>query len=146
MIPVDEYTFDSFVVGKSNEQAFTAASAVACGQNTIGNPLVICGGSGLGKTHLMYAIRNAITASHASRTVLMMSGEDLMLRMHEAVRSVAGKGDASEALKQGFQSVDYLLIDDIHVLVEKNGNANPFEHRIAICCKRRASGCNDRFC
>jgi len=108
----EEYTFDTYVVGEVNNYAFNAASAVARnpGNSKIYNPLLIYGGTGLGKTHLMQAIGHHIYFN-SDLQILYITGEGFM---HEFVETVGLGQKNKDAFAKKYRSVDALLIDDIH--------------------------------
>jgi len=108
----EEYTFDTYVVGEVNNYAFNAASAVAKnpGNSKIYNPLLIYGGTGLGKTHLMQAIGHHIYLN-SDLQILYITGEGFM---HEFVETVGLGQKNKDAFAKKYRSVDALLIDDIH--------------------------------
>jgi len=109
-----EYTFDTYVVGEINSYAFNAASVIARnpGNSKIYNPLLIYGGTGLGKTHLMQAIGHHIH-QNSDLKILYITGEGFM---HEFVE-VTGLGQKNkDAFAKKYRSVDTLLIDDIHTI------------------------------
>lgn len=106
-----EYTFDSFVVGKNNQEAHAAALSVCYYPGKFNNPLFIFGNSGLGKTHLLHAIGNYVKANKADEKVLYIYSEDFVTLLIEAM-----KNKTVEDVKEMICSVDYLLIDDIQRL------------------------------
>ena len=110
----EEYTFDRYVVGELNNYAFSAASAVARnpGNSKIYNPLLIYGGTGLGKTHLMQAIGHHIH-QNSSNKILYITGEGFMREYVELMKSNVKNKDA---FAKKYRSVDALLIDDIHTI------------------------------
>lgn len=81
MQPVKEYTFDNFIVGKSTQFAFTAAKAVADKPGETYNPLLICGESGLGKTHLLDAIYNQVSAQLPDASISIFTADELIKMM-----------------------------------------------------------------
>lgn len=110
----EEYTFETYVVGEDNTYAFNAASAVARnpGTNSIYNPLLIYGGTGLGKTHLMQAIGNYVY-QNSDLKILYITGEGFMREFVEVV----GLGQKNkDAFAKKYRNVDALLIDDIHTI------------------------------
>lgn len=118
-----KYTFDTFVVGKKTELAYAACKAVSENPATIYNPLFIYGGVGLGKTHLMQAIGNAILKQGAAKHILYTPCETFT---NEYIKSVtAGQADT---FKNKYRSVDVLLIDDIQFLAGKEGTQEAFFH------------------
>ena len=110
----DEYTFDTYVVGEVNNYAFNAAAAVARnpGSSKIYNPLLIYGGTGLGKTHLMQAIGHYIY-QNSDLKVLYITGEGFM---REFVDTVGLGPKHMDAFTKKYRNVDALLIDDIHTI------------------------------
>ena len=110
----EEYTFDSYVVGEINNYAFNAASAVARnpGSSKIYNPLLIYGGTGLGKTHLMQAIGNFIF-QNSDLKILYITGEGFM---REFVETVGLGPKHMDVFAKKYRNVDALLIDDIHTI------------------------------
>lgn len=108
-----EYTFDNFVVGSSNKFAHAAAVAVAdknYDENTfnIYNPLFIYGPSGVGKTHLLYAITNKISKNYPSKRILYVKGEEFTNQLIDAIQK-----KTTTQFRDKYRSVDVLLIDDI---------------------------------
>ena len=117
-----KYTFDSFVVGKSNRMAHAAAVAIADNlHNNSYNPFFLYGGSGLGKTHLMHAIGNYINKFNSSANVLYVTSEEFTIEYIAALR----KNEFSQ-FRNKFRNVDLLLIDDIQFLGEKNSTIEEF--------------------
>jgi chromosomal replication initiator protein len=109
-----EYTFDTYVVGEINRYAYNAASVIARnpGNSKIYNPLLIYGGTGLGKTHLMQAIGHHIH-QNSDLKIIYITGEGFM---HEFVE-VTGLGQSNkDAFAKKYRNVDTLLIDDIHTI------------------------------
>jgi chromosomal replication initiator protein len=120
----EKYTFDHFVVGKSNQFAHAAARAVAEHPGTAYNPLFIFGGSGLGKTHAMQAIGNHIRAtSGPETTVHYASAENFMNEMIGAIQS-----GNTMAFRNKYRKIDVLLIDDVHFLQGKESTQEEFFH------------------
>lgn len=115
MKPVKEYTFDNFIVGKSNQFALTAAKAVAEKPGQVYNPLFIFGESGLGKTHLLNAIYNQIRESSPDAVVLMFTADQLTMEIIKAY-----KAQQPTAWYEKIRTADVLLIDDVHLLVGKS--------------------------
>ena len=121
-----EYTFENFVVGASNKFANSAAVAVA-NQNFDGfekkdyNPLFIYGPSGVGKTHLLYAIVNKILASYPSKKIIYVKGEEFANQLFTAIQ----KRNTNE-FKEKYRNADVLLIDDIHFVAGKESLQEEF--------------------
>ena len=119
-----KYTFENFVVGKSNQFCHAAAVAVAEHPGTTYNPLFIFGGSGLGKTHIMQAIGNHIRRMHGShRQVHYASAESFM---NEMIGSIQAAQTAQ--FRNKYRRMDVLLIDDIHFLRGKESTQEEFFH------------------
>ncbi|MGE0665436.1 MAG: chromosomal replication initiator protein DnaA [Sphingomonadales bacterium] len=122
--PLDSrFTFDSFVVGKSNELAHAAARRVSSSTRVQFNPLFLYGGVGLGKTHLMHAIAAEIRARDPERKVLYMSAEKFMYQFIRALRY-----KDTMAFKEQFRSVDVLMIDDVQFIAHKDSTQEEFFH------------------
>ncbi len=122
--PLDpRFTFDSFVVGKSNELAHAAARRVANNTKVQFNPLFLYGGVGLGKTHLMHAIAAEIRAATPERKVLYLSAEKFMYQFIRALRF-----KDTMAFKEQFRSVDVLMIDDVQFIANKDSTQEEFFH------------------
>ncbi|MBI1179034.1 MAG: chromosomal replication initiator protein DnaA [Alphaproteobacteria bacterium] len=132
--PLDpRFTFDSFVVGKSNELAHAAARRVACNPQVQFNPLFLYGGVGLGKTHLMHAIAAEIRARTPGRRVLYLSAEKFMYQFIRAIRF-----QDTMAFKEQFRSVDVLMIDDVQFIAHKDATQEEFFHTFnAVVDQRR---------
>lgn len=122
--PLDaRFTFDNFVVGKSNELAHAAARRLCEGEHVAFNPLFLYGGVGLGKTHLMHAIAWEIRRQDPARTVLYLSAEKFMYQFIRALRF-----KDTMAFKQQFREVDVLMIDDIQFIAGKDSTQEEFFH------------------
>ncbi len=112
----DSYTFENFIVGSSNKFAHAAAMAVAeKPSSNIYNPLFIHGNSGVGKTHLMKAIKNSIKKNFPSYNILFITGEEFTNELVGAIRN-----QTTNVFHERFRSVDVLLIDDIHFIAGKD--------------------------
>ncbi len=130
--PLDpRFTFDSFVVGKSNEFAHAAARRVAESETVAFNPLFLYGGVGLGKTHLMHAIGWHIRQRFPNRKVIYLSAEKFLYEFVRAVRF-----QDTMAFKETFRSVDVLMIDDIQFIAGKNNTQEEFFHTFNALCDR----------
>ncbi len=110
-----QYTFDNFVVGKTNEFAYAAARKVAESRSISFNPLFLYSGVGLGKTHLMHAIAWHIKQQDPSRNIVYLSAERFMCKF---VRALRYKDTA--AFKEQFRSVDVLMVDDVQFMGGKD--------------------------
>ncbi|MEM8799781.1 MAG: chromosomal replication initiator protein DnaA [Pseudomonadota bacterium] len=117
------FTFERFVVGRSNHFAYAAAKRVAESDEPHFNPLFLHGGVGLGKTHLMNAIGNAIHARAPERKVLYVSTESFMTELLSAMRL-----KNQHTFKERYRNVDVLMIDDAHFLAQKNTLQEEFFH------------------
>jgi chromosomal replication initiator protein len=122
--PLDpRFTFDTFVVGKPNELAHAAARRVSEGGPVTFNPLVMYGGVGLGKTHLMHAIAWELRARNPSLNVLYLSAEQFMYRFVQALRE-----RKMMDFKHLFRSVDVLMVDDVQFIAGKDSTQEEFFH------------------
>jgi len=122
----EDYTFENFVVGNSNQFAHAAALSVAENVGMKINPLFIYGPSGLGKTHLMYAIANRALKRDASMKVIYVKGEEFLNQLIEAIRG--GRSSATAEFRAKYRSADMLLIDDIQFLAGKESTQEEFFH------------------
>ena len=120
---IPRYTFDSFIVGPSNQFAHAACRAVAETPSRSYNPLFIHGGVGLGKTHLMHAIGHYVVQHHPGLALTYISSERFMNEMINAVRF-----DRILDFRSRYRSVDVLLVDDIQFVSGKEGTQNEFFH------------------
>ncbi|MBT3620752.1 MAG: chromosomal replication initiator protein DnaA [Porticoccaceae bacterium] len=116
-------TFDSFVEGKSNQLAKAAAMQVADNSGTAYNPLLIYGGVGLGKTHLMHAVGNQILKHKPNAHVVYLHSERFVQDMVKALQH-----NAIDNFKRHYRSVDALLIDDIQFFAGKERSQEEFFH------------------
>ena len=115
------YTFDSFVVGKTNEFACAAAKKVAESRNVSFNPLFLYSGVGLGKTHLMHAIAWHIKRPDPSRNVIYLSAEQFLFKFVKALRY-----KDTAAFKEQFRAVDVLMVDDVQFMSNKESTQEEF--------------------
>jgi len=118
-----EFTFDSFVVGPSNSLACSAAKAVADAPGSYYNPLFIYGDSGLGKTHLLYAIAHVIRDNNPASKIVYIKGDEFINDFIESVRS----GKAGD-FRTKYREADLLLVDDIQFVAGKVETQNEFFH------------------
>lgn len=119
----ERYTFDSFVVGKSNELAYNAARTVADGGQISFNPLFLHGTTGLGKTHLMHAIGWEMRQRNPQAQIAYMSAEKFMVEFLAALRA-----KDTISFKQRLRSVDLLMIDDVQFIAGKDSTQEEFFH------------------
>ena len=120
---LDEYTFDNFIEGDSNKFARAACLAVAQEPATSYNPLYIYGNSGLGKTHLLYAVINYIKKKHPHLSIVYKKSEDFINELIIAITN----GDTA-SFKNKYRKADVLLIDDIQFLAGKEATQDEFFH------------------
>jgi len=118
-----KYTFENFVIGQSNQFAHAAAKAVAEAPGKIYNPLFIYGGVGLGKTHLITAIGNAVIDKKPDISVIFVSAEQFTNEVVSAIRH-----EKMGELKEKYRNVDLLLLDDIHFIANKTQTQEEFFH------------------
>ena len=117
------YTFDTFIVGSSNQFAHAACRAVAEAPSRSYNPLFIYGGVGLGKTHLMHAVGQYVLQHDRNLKLTYISSERFMNEMINAVRY-----DRIIDFRERYRTVDVLLVDDIQFLAGKEGTQTEFFH------------------
>jgi len=117
------YTFSSFVVGSSNDLAYTASQAVAANPGIKYNPLYLYGGVGLGKTHLMQAIGNYIVENQPNSSVLYISSETFVNEFLDHVR-FSKRGGFSDK----YRKVDVLIVDDMQFIAGKEKTQEEFFH------------------
>jgi len=118
-----EYTFDNFIVGSSNKFAHAACIAVADKPAQDYNPLFIYGPSGLGKTHLLYAVTNEIKTKNPFANIIYIKGEDFTNQM---IESLAKK--SMSKFRDKYRTCDVLLIDDIQFIAGKESTQEEFFH------------------
>ncbi len=119
----DHYRFDNFVLGKSNELGFAAAQQVAQDPGKVYNPLLLYGGTGLGKTHLLHAVGHALAERDRDRNVVYLHSEKFVSEMIQALRRAS-----IDDFKARYRSVDALLIDDIQFFAGKDRSQEEFFH------------------
>src|SRR5690606_17799397 len=122
--PLNErYTFDHFVVGKSNELAYAAAHAVAQAPGRFYNPLFIYGDTGLGKTHLMQAVAHEIQLLRPESRIALVGTEQFTNDLVTAIQS-----RTQQEFKRRYREIDLLLVDDVHFLKGKEATQEEFFH------------------
>lgn len=119
----DRYTFEQFVIGKSNELAAAAAHAIAEAPGKIYNPFFIYGDTGLGKTHLMQAVGHAIYQRDPSTRITFVGTEQFTNEMVNAIQT-----RTNHEFRRRYRETDLLLIDDVHFLKGKEGTQEEFFH------------------
>ena len=117
------YTFDHFVIGKSNELAYAAADAVAQAPGRVYNPLFIYGDTGLGKTHLMQAVAHEILRREPTTRVLYIGTEQFTNEYVTAIQS-----RTTQDFRRRYRETDLLLVDDVHFLKGKEATQEEFFH------------------
>ncbi len=120
-----DYTFDNYVVGSSNHFAYAAAQALVNSEERVFNPLFIYGHSGMGKTHMLHAIGNALRARRENVQVLYVTSEQFTNAYIEAIRK---RGDALEVFRKKYRKVDVLLIDDVQFMARADKTQEEFFH------------------
>ena len=118
-----EFTFDTYIVGSSNKFAHAAALAVAANPAGSYNPLFIYGNSGLGKTHLLYAICNDIKSTRPDTKCLYIKGDDFTNELIESIK----RGKMSD-FHEKYRKADVLLVDDIQFIGGKDSTQEEFFH------------------
>lgn len=121
--PDDEFTFETFVVGPSNKLAYAASISVSEHPAQNYNPLFIYGDSGLGKTHLIYAIAHVIRRRDRESKIAYVKGDDLTNELVEAIR--AGK---TADMREKYRQADLLLVDDVQFIAGKKQTQEEFFH------------------
>ncbi|MCL2054682.1 MAG: chromosomal replication initiator protein DnaA [Oscillospiraceae bacterium] len=119
-----DYTFNTFIVGSSNEFAYAACTAVAKSAGGVYNPLFIHGPSGLGKTHLITAIKNEIKSNKPDTNIIYVTGETFSNELIEAIRQ---KKDTSQ-FHLKYRTADVLLVDDVHFIAGRESTQEEFFH------------------
>lgn len=121
-----KYTFDNFIVGKSNQLAHAAAKAVSENPGKSYNPLFIYGGSGLGKTHIMHSIGNQLLCEKPQLKVSYITSERFVNELVEAIR--IGKDQSTKQFRLKYRNLDVLMIDDIQFIANKISTQEEFFH------------------
>ncbi|HET6864198.1 MAG TPA: chromosomal replication initiator protein DnaA [Candidatus Saccharimonadales bacterium] len=120
----DRYTFENFVVGAGNELAYAACQAIAAAPGTKYNPLFLYGGVGIGKTHLIQAVGNAVSAAQPGAKIIYASTEQFVQEFVDALRFKKNTSDFA-----GFyRAADVLIVDDIQFLAGKEKIQEEFFH------------------
>lgn len=119
----ERYTFDNFIVGSGNELAYAACQAIAQNPGTKYNPLFIYGGVGIGKTHLIQAVGNAILSRKPSAHVVYISTEQFVQEFLDAIRYKKNTDFAGF-----YRSADVLIVDDVQFIAGKEKTQEEFFH------------------
>ncbi len=118
-----DLTFDTFIVGSSNKFAHAASLAVAANPAGTYNPLFIYGNSGLGKTHLLYAIQNDIKMNNPNTKIVYIKGDDFTNELIDSIKT-ANNSD----FRQKYRQADVLLVDDVQFIGGKESTQEEFFH------------------
>lgn len=116
------YSFESFIVGSSNDLAYSACQAVADNPGTKYNPLFLYGGVGLGKTHLIQAVGNEIKAKNPDMSVVYISSETFVKEFLESIRF------KKKGFSDKYRNVDVLIVDDMQFIANKEKTQEEFFH------------------
>ena len=127
-----KYTFENFIIGPSNQFSHAAAKKVAEAPGKAYNPLFIYGGVGLGKTHLITAIGNAVIDKSPEISVIYVSAEQFTNEVVSAIRH-----EKMGELKDKYRNVDLLLLDDIHFIANKTQTQEEFFHTFNAIYERQ---------
>jgi chromosomal replication initiator protein len=119
----DRYTFDHFVIGKSNELAAAAAHGVAQAPGRVYNPLFVYGDTGLGKTHLMQAVAHAVLERDRGTRITLIGTEQFT---NEFISAIQGR--AMQEFRRRYRETDLLLVDDVQFLKGKESTQEEFFH------------------
>ncbi len=120
----DDYTFDNYIVGSSNRFVYNACYAVATNPFTAWNPLFVYGPSGLGKTHLLYAITNELLTRNPDLKIIYVKGEEFTNQLIESLRTKNGP----VIFRNKYRTIDVLLVDDIQFIAGKESVQEEFFH------------------
>jgi chromosomal replication initiator protein len=118
-----KYTFETFVVGSSNQFAHAAARAVGESPSRSYNPLFLYGGVGLGKTHLLHAIGHRLRERHPALTLQYLTAEQFVNQLINAIRF-----KSTHSFRERYRSIDVLLVDDVQFLANKERTQEEFFH------------------
>jgi chromosomal replication initiator protein len=119
----EKYTFESFIVGSGNELAYAACQAIAQNPGTKYNPLFIYGGVGIGKTHFIQAVGNAVLANNPNAHIVYVSTEQFVQEFLDAIRYKKNTDFAGY-----YRSADVLIIDDVQFIAGKEKTQEEFFH------------------
>ena len=124
---VSQYTFENFVVGKSNDYAEAVARAVADNPGTKYNPVFLWGGVGLGKTHLMHAIGNRLTRNFPEKKIMYVTCDQFVNEFIESLHDT-GNANAMKNFRAKYRKLDVLMMDDVQFLANKEGTQEEMFH------------------
>lgn len=119
----ERYTFDHFVIGKSNEMAAVAAQAVSQAPGKVYNPLFLYGDSGVGKTHLMQAVAHEVLSRQPDVRIMFLGAEQFT---NEMISSIQNR--TTQEFRRRYRETDLLLVDDVQFLKGKEGTQEEFFH------------------
>jgi chromosomal replication initiator protein len=119
----ERYTFDNFIVGSGNELAFAACQSIAANPGSKYNPLFLYGGVGIGKTHLIQAVGNAVVARNPKARVLYVTTEQFVQEFVDAIRFKKTAGFAGR-----YRTIDVLIVDDVQFIAGKEKMQEEFFH------------------
>ncbi len=128
----EEYTFDRFVVGSSNKFAHAAALAVAEQPGNSYNPLFIYGDSGLGKTHLLYAIAHHIHKNHPDYKIVYLKGDSFTNELVQAIQS-----NRNQQFREKYRSADVFLMDDVQFIAGRQSSQEEMFHTFNILYEQK---------
>ena len=124
---VSQYTFENFVVGKSNEYAEAVARAVADNPGSKYNPVFLWGGVGLGKTHLMHAIGNTLQRNFPEKKIMYVTCDQFVNEFIESLHDTSN-ADAMKNFRAKYRKLDVLMMDDVQFLANKEGTQEEMFH------------------
>lgn len=124
---VSQYTFENFVVGKSNEYAAAVAKSVADAPGSKYNPVFLWGGVGLGKTHLMHAIGNTLQRNFPDKKIMYVTCDQFVNEFIESLHDTANP-NAMKDFRSKYRKLDVLMMDDVQFLANKEGTQEEMFH------------------
>ena len=125
---VSQYTFENFVVGKSNEYAEAVARAIADNPGTKYNPVFLWGGVGLGKTHLMHAIGNHLQRNFPEKKIMYVACDQFINEFIESVRDTSNDSSSMKNFRDKYRKLDVLMMDDVQFLANKDSTQEEMFH------------------
>ena len=125
---VSQYTFENFVVGKSNEYAEAVARAIADNPGTKYNPVFLWGGVGLGKTHLMHAIGNHIQRAFPEKKIMYVASDQFINEFIESVRDTSNDSTIMKKFRDKYRKLDVLMMDDVQFFAGKESSQEEMFH------------------
>lgn len=124
---LSHYTFENFVVGKSNEYAEAVSRAVADNPGSKYNPVFLWGGVGLGKTHLMHAIGNSLQRNYPEKKIMYVTCDQFVNEFIESLHDTKNP-DAMKNFRAKYRKLDVLMMDDVQFLANKEGTQDEMFH------------------